>query len=221
MARSPEATADRPGRAAAPAEPTAGDPAVDALQARLLDHTLRVLLRDGYRRFSMIAVATSAKASKETLYRHFGDKAGLLRSALVRLAALIDPLLYEGLDVAETPEDRLRQLGRNYLHGCYLPEALALQRIAYADGEQGLGPVFAEEITDRAVAIVTDELAAMGSPDPRRDAETYLGMIQGKLHERIMLGVEIDDLDEQIDAQVDHALGVLAPYLATFDDPRA
>lgn len=216
MARSPATTADRPGRAASPADPTPGDPVVDALQARLLDHTLRVLLRDGYRRFSMIAVATSAKASKETIYRHFGDKAGLLRAALVRLAALIDPLLHDGLDAATTPEDRLRQLGRNYLHGCYLPEALALQRIAYADGEQGLGPVFAEEITERAVTIVTEELAEIGSPDPRRDAETYLGMIQGKLHERIMLGVEIDDLDEQIDAQVDHALVVLSPYLASF-----
>ena len=220
MARSPAANAAvRRGRAAAPVDPNPADPVVDALQARLLDHTLRVLLRDGYRRFSMIAVATSAKASKETLYRHFGDKAGLLRSALVRLAALIDPLLHEGLDAGATPEDRLRQLGRNYLHGCYLPEALALQRIAYADGEQGLGPVFAEEITDRAVAIVADELAAMGSPDPRRDAETYLGMIQGKLHERIMLGVEVDDLDQQIEEQVDHALVVLGPYLAAFDDP--
>lgn len=216
MARSSAATEDRAARAAVSTGPATGAAAADGLQARLLDHTLRVLLRDGYRRFSMIAVATSARASKETLYRHFGDKAGLLRAALVRLAALIDPLLHEGLDTAVTAEDRLRQLGRNYLHGCYLPEALALQRIAYADGEQGLGPVFAEEITERAVAIVTDELATMGSPDPRRDAETYLGMIQGKLHERIMLGVEIDDLDEQIDAQVDHALVVLAPYLRSF-----
>jgi len=217
MAASPATADDRTASPVGAATgPAVADPHVDALQARLLDHTLRVLLRDGYRRFSMHAVATSAKASKETLYRHFGDKAGLLRSTLVRLAALIEPLLHVGLDAATTPEDRLRQLGRNYLHGCYLPEALALQRIAYADGEQGLGPVFAEEITDRAVAIVTDELAAMGSPDPRRDAETYLGMIQGKLHERIMLGVEIDDLDQQIDAQVDHALVVLGPYLHSF-----
>lgn len=208
------------GRSAPVAGDPTGDPTVDALQARLLDHTLRVLLRDGYRRFSMHAVATSAKASKETLYRHFGDKAGLLRSALVRLAALIEPLLHVGLDSATTSEERLRQLGRNYLHGCYLPEALALQRIAYADGEHGLGPLFAEEITERAVAIVTDELAEIGSPDPRRDAETYLGMIQGKLHERIMLGVEIDDLDEQIDAQVDHALVVMGPYLRTIEVAR-
>ena len=193
-------------------DPTS-DPQGDRLRAHLLDHTLRVLLRDGYRRFSMNAVATSARASKETLYRHFGDKTGLLHAALVRSAGLIDPLLHVGLDSATTREDRLRQLGRNYLHGCYLPEALALQRIAYADGVHGLGPLFAEEITERAIAVVEEEFEALGSTRPRRDAEVFLGMIQGKLHERIMLGAEIDDAERQVETQVDHALEVMSPYL--------
>ena len=189
----------------------------ERLRAHLLDHTLRVLLRDGYRRFSMNAVAASAKASKETLYRHFGDKSGLLHAALVRMAALIDPLLHIGLDSAVGREDRLRQLGRNYLDGCYLPEAIALQRIAYADGEHGLGPLFADEITERAVAVVEGEFATLGSPEPRRDAELFLGMIQGKLHERIMVGADLDDVDEQLDRQVDHAVRVLVAYLDAAD----
>jgi AcrR family transcriptional regulator len=192
----------------------------DRLRGYLLDHTLRVLLRDGYRRFSMNAVATSAKASKETLYRHFGDKTGLLLAALARSAALIGPLLHVGLESATTRHDRLRQLGLNYLHGCYMPEALALQRIAYADGEHGLGPLFAEEITERAVAVVEDEFEALGSDQPRRDAEVYLGMIQGKLHERIMLGSEIDDLEQQLEAQVDHALTVMTAYLDSVERTR-
>lgn len=186
----------------------------DQRRDRLLDHTLRVLLRDGYERFSMNAVAQSARASKETLYRHFGDKAGLLRAALVRSATLIGPLLEAGLDEATTTEARLRRLGLNYLHGCYLPEALALQRIAVADGERGLGPLFAEEITERAVAVVEAEFVHLGSPSPRVDAETFLGMIQGKLHERIMLGADPDELEDRLRAQVDHALAVMGPYLA-------
>lgn len=197
-----------------------GDSQDDGLRAHLLDHTLRVLLRDGYRRFSMNAVATSAKASKETLYRHFGDKTGLLHAALVRSAAQIGPLLHVGLESATSRDDRLRQLGRNYLHGCYLPESLALQRIAYADGEHGLGPLFAEEITERAIVFVEEEFDALGSDQPRRDAEVFLGMIQGKLHERIMLGAEIDDLEGQLEAQVDHALQVMAPYLDSVERLR-
>lgn len=189
----------------------------DALTGHLLDHTLRVLLRDGYQRFSMGAVAASAKASKETLYRHFGNKTGLLHAALVRSAQEIGPLLHEGLALATTRQERLKRLGLNYLHGCYMPEALALQRIAYTDGAHGLGPLFAEEITGRAVALVEAEFAQLGSDQPRPDAETFLGMIQGKLHERIMLGAEIADLERQLEQQVDHALQVMAPYLESRD----
>ena len=38
-------------------------------------------------------------------------------------------------------------------------------------------------------------------------------MIQGKLHEKIMLGVPIENLEEQLERQVHHALRILAPYL--------
>lgn len=194
--------------------PKKGRPLEDGLRDRLLDHTLRVLLRDGYQKFSMNAVAQSAKASKETLYRHFGDKAGLLHAALIRNASLIDPLLKEGLETARSTEERLFRLGMNYLRGCYLPEALALQRIAYADGKRGLGPLFATEITEHAIAIIVNEFSQLGSRTPQADAETFLGMIQGKLHEKIMLGVQMENLDAALEQQVHHALQMLEDYLA-------
>lgn len=190
-----------------------GRPSEDGLRDRLLDHTIKVLLRDGYQKFSMMAVAQSAKASKETLYRQFGDKSGLLHAALIRNAALIAPLLNEGLQKTQSSEERLHRLALNYLHGCYLPEALALQRIAYADGERGLGPIFAEEITEYAIACIVDEFTRLDSPQPREDAEVFLGMIQGKLHEKIMLGASIDNLEEKMEQQVNHALRMLRPYL--------
>lgn len=185
----------------------------NGLQAHLLDHTLRVLLRDGSSRFSMNAVAVSAKASKETLYRHFGDKAGLLHAALARSADLIGPLLLDGLDSTASPVERLRRLGLNYLRGYFLPEAVALRRITYADDEHGLGPLFVTVVTDRAVDIVEAEFAALGSEWPRADAETFLGMIQGKVNERIMLGMAVDDHERRMEAQVDHALRVIGPYV--------
>lgn len=190
-----------------------GRPLEDGLRDRLLDHTMKVLLRDGYQKFSMNAVAQSAKASKETLYRHFGDKAGLLHAALVRNARLIGPLLGEGLESTTTREERLFRLAMNYLRGCYLPEAMSLQRIAYADGKNGLGILFAKEITEHAIACIELEFALLGSNYPREDAEVFLGMIQGKLHEKILLGVEIENRDDLLEQQVKHALRMLAPYL--------
>jgi AcrR family transcriptional regulator len=194
-------------------QPKKGRPLEDGLRDRLLDHTFRVLLRDGYQKFSMNAVAKSAKASKETLYRHFGDKAGLLHAALIRNATLIKPLLSEGLQATLSPEARLYRLGLNYLRACYLPDALSLQRIAYADGKNGLGPIFAEEVTERAIDYIVDEFTRLGFPNPREDAEVFLGMIQGKLHEKILLGVPLKNLDEQLVHQVTQAMRMLTPYL--------
>ncbi len=190
-----------------------GRPLEAGLRDRLLDHTIHILLRDGYKQFSMNAVAQSARASKETLYRHFGDKAGLLHAALIRNAQLIGPLLHEGLEMAHSTEDKLYRLGMNYLHGCYLPEALALQRIAYADGENGLGPIFAQEITEHAIQHVVEVFKQLSCPQPREDAEIFLGMIQGKLHEKILLGLQIQNQEEQLDQQVRHAVRIFMAYL--------
>lgn len=199
----------------APPSARRGRPLEAGLRERLLDHTIRVLLRTGYAKFSMIAVAQSARASKETLYRQFGDKDGLLHAALMRNAAWIAPLMHEGVEEGATASARLSRLGLNYLRACYRPGALALQRIAIADGERGLGPLFAEEITERAVACFVDEFTRLGSPSPRDDAEAFLGSILGKQHERMLLGAQPADLEQAMERHVRNAMRLWSPYLAT------
>lgn len=199
--RAPETTPARRGR-----------PVDTGLRQRLLDHTIRVLLETGYAKFSMIAVAQSAKASKETLYRQFGDKDGLLRAALVGSASFIEPLLLEGLDTASAPRARLRRLGLNYARACYRPGSLALLRIAIAGGPDGLGSLFEAEITEKAMIVVAAEFTRLGSTHPRPDAETFLGAILGKDYERRLLGVEPVGADAA-ERQLDHAMRLLGPYV--------
>lgn len=183
------------------------------LRERLLDHTIRVLLRTGYAKFSMMAVAQSARASKETLYRQFGDKDGLLHAALMRNAAWISPLLSEGVDAGMSAHARLSRFALNYLRACYRPGALALQRIAIADGAHGLGPAFAQEITERAVACFVDEFTRLGSEAARDDAEAFLGGILGKQHERMLLGERPQNLEQTIERNVQNAMRLWAPYV--------
>ena len=190
-----------------------GRPHTPGLRDHLLKHTLRILLRDGYRKFSMGAVAASAGASKETLYRRFGDRSGLLTAALEKYSEGVEALLLANITPDLDTTKRLRQLALNYLHGCYLPEAVALQRIACSDGAAGLGPLFAEKFTDRAVAILTAELERMGTPNPAADAEVFLGMIEGKLRERVLLGARLRAFEKRRDAIVDHAVSIFAGYL--------
>jgi TetR/AcrR family transcriptional regulator, mexJK operon transcriptional repressor len=164
------------------------------LREHLLRHTLKVLLRDGYQGFSMSSVAVSAQASKETLYRHFGDKLGLLGAAFEMIGKGVAPLMLEGVTPDMTRQERLARLAENYLDGLLQPESLTLQRIAYADGKKGLGPLFARMFSHAALAVVAEQFSEMRSPDPELDAEIFLAMVQGFVRENMLLGVDSDEL---------------------------
>ena len=190
-----------------------GRPLKEGLREHLLVHTLRVLLRDGYEKFSMNAVAVSASASKETLYRIFRDKAGLLSAAMDHLGTLVEPLLLAGIRDDLGREQRLQRLAENYLRGCLLPESVTLQRIAYAAGEKGLGQAFAREFTEAALAMVTRQMAAMGTPEPELDAEIFLAMVQGQIHEKVLLGVASPQARKKQKEVTAHAVRIFTAYL--------
>ena len=204
------------------AKPRRGRPPTEGLRDHLLDHTFSTLLREGFAGFSMGRVARSAKASKETLYRHFGDREGLLRAALERNSDLIEPLLSDGLGEAAGPDrpaerlDRLVHLAENFLRGATRPEAIALQRIAYSDGEQGLGPLFAEKVTAVVLEVFARELAAEGAPAPEADAGVFLGLIEGPLVRRVLFGVAPEDLEQAIEEQLASVRRVLRAYVETW-----
>lgn len=192
-----------------------GRPAKEGLREHLLLNTLQILLRDGYDRFSMNAVAVAANASKETLYRHFQDKNGLLDAAFNHLGKAVEPLLMEGIRRDLNRGIRLQKLAENYLRGCLRPESLALQRIAYAEGGKDLAQVFTKQFTDTALAVLTRQFKAMGTPQPALDAEIFLGMVQGQLHEKALLGVVSDKAHKRIREVTTHAVRIFSAYLDT------
>ncbi len=185
----------------------------EGLREHLLLHTLEVLLREGYDRFSMIAVAKSAQASKETLYRYFSDKAGLLSAAMGYLGELVEPILIAGVHDELQRDARLQRLAENYLRGCLLPESLTLQRIAYASGDRALGQMFADQFTLAAHKVITREMTRLDTPRPDLDAEIFLAMVQGQVHEKALLGM-VRERDTPGHKKVTaHAVRIFSAYL--------
>ncbi|NRB38000.1 MAG: TetR/AcrR family transcriptional regulator [Pseudomonadales bacterium] len=191
----------------------AGRPTDPTLRDHLLNHAMNVLLAKGLSGFSMINVAKSAKASKETLYKHFGDKQGLLHAAIERDAGFIDMVLTDQVDSFDNTEDRLKQMAKNYLSSAYTEHGLALQRLAYADGDHGLGPLFVNKITSRVINCVAAEFTRIHRADAVEDAELFLGLVQGKMYNKIVFGVVPKDLETAITAQIDKAWNVFTLYL--------
>jgi AcrR family transcriptional regulator len=124
------------------AAPAAG---VSARRAEVLDITLRLLAEHGHG-VTMNDVSKAAACSKETLYKWFGDRDGLLaetvrfQASRVHVAAMEDgPLDRDGL------ERRLVEFAANWLTVISSKTSIALNRVAIGEprregrGQNGLG----------------------------------------------------------------------------------
>lgn len=66
-------------------QPARRIPRGQARRREILSEAARILLRDGLDATSMDSIATEAGASKATIYRHFGDRAGLVVAVVQHL----------------------------------------------------------------------------------------------------------------------------------------
>ncbi len=169
----------------------------------------------GAAQLSMSAVARRAKASKETLYRHFGDRTGLLVAALERFAANALGTVPPGAP-DESLEEGLQRMGRWYLELALRPEVLSFTRFVAGSAEESpaLGRAFTTLVTDPMVGAVRELLSAYGSPgDAAALAEAYLGLLQGKLWNRALLEPELRPTAAAIEAQAMRGARLMARAL--------
>ena len=109
-----------------------GGEALTPRQQEVLDAALALLVEQGDR-LTMTAVARRASCSKETLYKWFGDRDGLLtatvqwQAAKVRVAA-VDR---QRLDLASLTA-RLEEFAANWLSVISTETSIALNRLAVA-----------------------------------------------------------------------------------------
>jgi TetR/AcrR family transcriptional repressor of mexJK operon len=190
----------------------------DVRRAALLVAARETFLAHGYEGTQMQAVARRAGASKETLYRHFPDKAALFQAVIRGIADRL------GAQVADPTADMpvreaLEAFGMSFLQGVLHPDALALHRLAIAEAERfpELGRVFNE--TGPAVVRIrlTDFLAgatARGSlkcADPGHAASLLLGALIADLQLRSLLG-----FSPQRESLTSHVAEAVAMFIARY-----
>jgi AcrR family transcriptional regulator len=137
---------------------------------RILDAALTVLGRSGLTRLSLEDVATEAEVSRQTVYRHFGSRDGLLSSLIVREE---EAMLYVVAVAAEGVHDlqtAVEVAVAAALHAT--AEDALLQRVLATEPAALLpfltlgsgpvlgivGPAIAEIIAARAPGIASDDL---------------------------------------------------------------
>jgi TetR/AcrR family transcriptional regulator, mexJK operon transcriptional repressor len=144
-----------------------------------------IFLERGFTETTMQLVAARAGASKETLYRHFGNKEELFAEIVRRLSTRITGGQDGELDVTGTPREVLGRLGFNLLRFVTGAASLSFHRVIVAEAVRApeLGRIFYAQGPGR----VFDELAhylgcatrrgVLRCPEPELAAKLFLGAI--------------------------------------------
>ena len=154
----------------------------------------RVLEKKGYSGASMLAIARQAKASNETLYNWYGDKAGLLGALVEHNAADVKALLVDSISSGDNAVQTLEVLGPVLLSVLLGSRAVALNRAAAADPTGELGATIALQGRETVVPLVLEVLCRgrdqgyFSFDDTDEVLEVYLGLLIGDLQIRRVIG---------------------------------
>lgn len=169
-------------------------------QREVLDAVLAVLVEDGDR-MTMNAVAQRASCSKETLYKWFGDRDGLL-TATVRWQAQnvrVTPTDPRQLD-RSTLRQRLEEFAANWLTVVSTKTSIALNRVAISEAGSagGLGKILLENgrfEMGRRLKPILDAGRAKGLlsfDDTETAFRTFFGLVARDVQFRLLLGETLD-----------------------------
>lgn len=179
---------------------TAGE-GLTARQKDVLDAVLRLLVEEGDA-LTMTAVARRASCSKETLYKWFGDRDGLLTATVqwqaskVRVAAVGG----KGVDLASLTAS-LEGFAGDWLRVISSDTSVALNRVAVGhagSGKDDLGRIVLENgrfaLAARLKPVLEAGRAAglLDFPDAETAFRTFFGLVARDVQIRLLLGDRLD-----------------------------
>ncbi len=192
-----------------------------------------MLIEGGEKALTTAGVARAANCSKESLYKWFGDRDGLLAAMISHQAAKVRA--YEPAGEKLSDEDlraHLTTFVRDLLDVLSGEVSLALNRLAIGQAsreggklgqmmlERGRGP-----IGKRAMALL-DAGRRSGLLDFKDGSEAYLslyGLAVGDLHVRMLLGFHAEDARREFGARAEKAVDAFLALYGTgrkWEEPR-
>ena len=186
-------------------EPIVEEPT--ARQQDVLNSVLRLLAEDG-EKLTMTAVARRASCSKETLYKWFGDRDGLLAATVRWQASAVRARSYDRhhLD-AMALQDSLESFGANWLRVISSDTSIALNRVAVAhalSGKSNLGSIVLANgrfaIGDRLKPLLEAgrDIGLLAFDDTEAAFRTFFGLIGRDVQIRLLLGDRLEMTEAEI-----------------------
>lgn len=160
----------------------------------ILAAALDILRQRGADGLTTAAVAAAAACSKETIYRLFANKAGLLAALIEAQTLKANEILARQLLSGGDGSAALARGGAALLDLLSGDASSAIHRAAMADGSGALGRLLAQDGRSRTAELFAAPIRAMIDAGELGDAptqeifETFLGLLLGSRQVRICLG---------------------------------
>jgi AcrR family transcriptional regulator len=181
---------------------TNGADALTERQQAVLDAALALMVEQGDA-LTMTAVARRASCSKETLYKWFGDRDGLLTATVQWQASkvTVGPIDREKLDLASL-KARLEEFASNWLSVISTKTSIALNRLAVthagarknSGGKHDLGAIVLENgrfaIARRLKPVLEAgrDAGLIAFDDAEAAFRTFFGLVARDVQIRLLLG---------------------------------
>lgn len=178
-----------------------GAEAISPRQREVLDAVLALLV-DGRETLTMAAVARRARCSKETLYKWFGDRDGLLSATVRWQASRVRAGNFDRqrLDAAVLQES-LERFAANWLSVISSRTSIALNRVAVAHAGSGRSNLGAIVLANGRFAIgerlkplleAGREVGLLAFDDTESAFRTFFGLVGRDVQIRLLLGDGIE-----------------------------
>jgi AcrR family transcriptional regulator len=187
----------------------------DPREAEILRAAFAVFTEKGFHVATMLDVASRAHASKATLYARFANKQALFQALVawgVRQGT--EALGAIAGDRSLDPLTALNRFAARLLAQMLQPEKLALFRIAVAEGERmpEVGKTYSRLTRDHGVELgrrlaarlVEDGIIEIGAAEDF--GHSFIGLLQGELFTRALLGAIPPPSDAEIEAHARRAM---------------
>lgn len=178
-----------------------GSEAISPRQREVLDAVLALLV-EGRETLTMTAVARRARCSKETLYKWFGDRDGLLAATVRWQASRVRAGNFDRqrLDAAMLQES-LERFAANWLSVISSRTSIALNRVAVAHAGSGRSNLGAIVLANGRFAIgerlkplleAGREVGLLAFDDTESAFRTFFGLVGRDVQIRLLLGDGIE-----------------------------
>ncbi len=161
----------------------------------VIDAASKLFIEQGFEAVTLDDIAAEANASKQTIYRHFGSREGLIGDVLSTVLTEMLIPVEQAMTSEGSPQDRLEATALAYQQMAFDHQGLRLVRflIGAVPDSPNLGDRFAEQVIQRVTALLEPVVAVVLETDKAPvETEAFMGVLQGKEYNRALVGQPVD-----------------------------